>query len=209
MPYTCCVPGCKSNYLTAIRTEGYISVYHFPENEEERNRWISAVPRSNLAVVVQPRIFSAIPLFLVQIKRDLSYKAYHLGSLCTITTLSRNNLYKYCPTFEEIMRFLKNSSIDHKKKILLGHHEVMGPRTVGSIKYKPEMITSAFEYYATFRTLYSKIAQDFQLPCIRTLQRITSKFGKHDEIKFLNTVMFSPNWRINRVVVFLCCMKCT
>ena len=48
MPSKCCVIGCKSNYDTSVKTEGYISVYHFPEDKGERDRWISAVPRSDL-----------------------------------------------------------------------------------------------------------------------------------------------------------------
>ena len=48
MPYKCCVIGCKSNYDTSVKKEGYISVYHFPEDKSERDRWISAVPRSDL-----------------------------------------------------------------------------------------------------------------------------------------------------------------
>ena len=48
MPSTCVVTGCKSNYLSVIKVEGSTSVYHFPENKTERDRWISAKPQDDL-----------------------------------------------------------------------------------------------------------------------------------------------------------------
>ena len=48
MPYKCCVIGCKSNYLTSIKVEGYVPVFHFPEDKSERDEWIRAVPRADL-----------------------------------------------------------------------------------------------------------------------------------------------------------------
>ena len=43
-----CVPDCKSNYLTSIRKEGAISVYRFPQDDTEKERWIAAVSRADL-----------------------------------------------------------------------------------------------------------------------------------------------------------------
>jgi hypothetical protein len=51
MPDTCCVTGRKSNYLKSIKSEGTISVFHFPENKQEKERRISAVPRDDLAEI--------------------------------------------------------------------------------------------------------------------------------------------------------------
>ena len=154
---------------------------------------------------VQPRAFSPVPLFFIQIHRDLSFHAYHLGSLCNIKSLSTNNISKckYWSTLEEIVRFLKSKDVDHKQKILLEQHEVMNSRKVGSIKYGPEVMTRAFEYYATSRALYKKIAADFELPCIRTLERITSKFGSHGESKFLDNVFTHHEERQRKCVLLL------
>ena len=82
-------------------------------------------------------------------------------------------------------------------------HEAMGSRKVGSIKYGPETITRAFEYYATSRSCYSKLAKDYELPCVRSLQRITSKFGKFDETKFLSSVFSHLDERQRRCVLML------
>ena len=48
MPYTCCVGKCKSNYLTSVREEGAIPVYHFPEIKQDRDLWLSAVGRDDV-----------------------------------------------------------------------------------------------------------------------------------------------------------------
>ena len=48
MPNTCCVKGCKSNYLTAVKSEGPTPVYCFPEIKDDRNRWLTAVGRDDV-----------------------------------------------------------------------------------------------------------------------------------------------------------------
>lgn len=44
MPSRCIVPGCKGNYDNGPR----VSVFSFPSDEEMKQKWISAIPRSNL-----------------------------------------------------------------------------------------------------------------------------------------------------------------
>ena len=56
MPYKCCVPRCKSNYLTEEREKGKVSVYRFPPDEEEKLKWIKAIPRANLTVSNNTRV---------------------------------------------------------------------------------------------------------------------------------------------------------
>ena len=79
----------------------------------------------------------------------------------------------------------------------------MGAKPVGKNKYEPEFIARAFEYYATSRALYSKIAKDFQLPSIRTPQRIPSKVGKQDDLKFLKNVFTSVEEKQRRCILML------
>ena len=51
------------------------------------------------------------------------------------------------------------------------------------------MTTRAFEYFATSRSLYSRLQQDFQLLSTCKLTRITSKVGKVAETKFLARIL--------------------
>lgn len=47
MPKRCSAPGCKSNYDSTVKTEGIVSAFKFPSDEEQRQRWIRAIPRSH------------------------------------------------------------------------------------------------------------------------------------------------------------------
>ncbi|XP_076686203.1 uncharacterized protein LOC143378372 [Andrena cerasifolii] len=45
MPRRCCVPGCKGNYDSTLKSDNYISVFLFPKNEELQKKWVAAIPR--------------------------------------------------------------------------------------------------------------------------------------------------------------------
>lgn len=44
MPKKCCVPGCTSNYNS---TSEFISVFKFPSEDIEREKWIRNIPRKD------------------------------------------------------------------------------------------------------------------------------------------------------------------
>ena len=89
---------------------------------------------------------------------------------------------------EEIIRYLNCMEVDTKKKVVMQQLSAMAPREVGVKLYSPEMIIRAFEYFSMSRCLYHKLRDDFQLPSISTLTRITSKISNIDESAFLSTV---------------------
>ena len=72
----------------------------------------------------------------------------------------------------------------HKKKILFDQLFVTDKKGGNEKLHSPEMPTRSFEYFATSRSFYSPLQQDFQLPSVRTLTRITSKVGKVTETEF-------------------------
>ncbi|XP_054263282.1 52 kDa repressor of the inhibitor of the protein kinase-like [Macrosteles quadrilineatus] len=47
MPDRCVVPGCKSNYESSIKTEGYTQCFVFPSDPVRKQQWIRAIPRSD------------------------------------------------------------------------------------------------------------------------------------------------------------------
>jgi hypothetical protein len=47
MPDRCVVPGCKSNYESSIKTEGYIQCFKFPSDPPRKQLWLRAIPRSD------------------------------------------------------------------------------------------------------------------------------------------------------------------
>ena len=86
----------------------------------------------------------------------------------------------------------------HKKKIIFDQLFVTDKKGGNEKLYSPKMTTRALEYFATSRSLYSRLQQDFQLPNIRTLTRITSKVGEVTETEFLASIFkkLSPcQWR--------------
>ena len=46
----CCVYACKTNYSSKKLKRDKTSVYHFPKDETEREKWIKAIPNANLRV---------------------------------------------------------------------------------------------------------------------------------------------------------------
>ena len=59
----------------------------------------------------------------------------------------------------------------------------MAPKMVG-IKYCSDIVINAFVYYATLRTLCNRLRDDFQLPSVASLERMTSEFSKLNEKYF-------------------------
>ena len=57
--------------------------------------------------------------------------------------------------------------------------------------YDADTIVQAFEYFATSRALYHKLGEDFQLPSVSTLTRITSTVAKQGDSDFLKNVFKS------------------
>ena len=45
MPLKCCVANCSTNYLTDKKK---CAVYRLPKDPEDRRKWLSAIPRSNI-----------------------------------------------------------------------------------------------------------------------------------------------------------------
>ena len=79
----------------------------------------------------------------------------------------------------------------------------MGKNTVRSVVYSPQIICRAFEYFATSRSLYHQLVNDYQLPSIRTLTQITSKVACVEYITFLKSVLHNlPVWQKRCVLLW-------
>ena len=55
MPFKCCVFNCDSNYDS---TSGKVTVFRFPDNADERERWINSLPNDGFQFTVSKRICS-------------------------------------------------------------------------------------------------------------------------------------------------------
>ena len=50
MEKKCCVYACKTNYSSEKLKSDKISVYQFPKDETEKEKWIKAIANANLRV---------------------------------------------------------------------------------------------------------------------------------------------------------------
>ena len=55
MVYTYYIPGCKTEYRSA-KTETKIATLSFPANEEQKQKWIAAIPRKDWQVTKNSKI---------------------------------------------------------------------------------------------------------------------------------------------------------
>ena len=138
---------------------------------------------------------TGIASYVLKISQDLSFKAFHVGVQCTITALVKNRITRFnsWSQIEEALRHLYAMEVDRKKMILLQQAECMGKHKQFEQKYSPEVIVRAFEYFACSRSLYHRLREDFQLPSITTLKRITSKVSKVSDDTYISSIFSKLN----------------
>ena len=125
--------------------------------------------KQNNSIFIQSKVFNCgVPLFLLIINQSLLFEAFHFGSKCTIKPLSNNKTTSLCTksSLNEALRYLKIKDKDHKIQIILEHLNVMGDHYVGCAVYSADIITRAFECFATSRSTYHRLCYDYQLPSI-------------------------------------------
>ena len=135
----------------------------------------------------------------------MTFDCYHLGVKTFISSLRKLRVDKLnsWSRLEEAIRFLKLKDVDQHTRVLLEQVESMKAVKIGTKNYSADVIVRAFEYFCTSRALYSKLRQDYKLPSIPTLTNLTSKVGKLDENKFMDTVFSSlPQAMKTCVLVF-------
>ena len=134
---------------------------------------------------------TGIPKFSLVIENDFTYKAFHHGVKCNIATLSANricSLNKWS-RIQESVRFLKDKQVSNKKIVLAEHVAALGCTKVGEKKYEPATLVRAFEYFALSRTS-CQLRDDFELPSISTLTRLTSAIKNLDDNDYLYNMFF-------------------
>ena len=138
---------------------------------------------------------TCVSRFNLRIFHDFSFESFHCGIKCTITPLSRNmiNLLTKWSIIEEAVRYLNAIEIDQKKAVLIQQMQSMKPCNVGHKKYSADIIVRAFQYFATSRATYHLLRNDYELPSIQTLTRLTSKVKNINDVSFLQNVFSSQD----------------
>ena len=140
---------------------------------------------------------TCVSRFNLKIHLDFSYEAFHCVIKCTINTLSRNRIHtlKKWSTIQEAIRYLNAMEIDNKKDVLRQQMNSMKACCVGEKKYELNTIIRAFEYFATSRATYKILRNDYELPSVQTLTRLTSKVKNVNDDIFLKNVFSNLNMK--------------
>ena len=141
-------------------------------------------------VYIQSVEFSAagVHKFLVKIFGDLRYESYHSGVRCYIDTIRIRRLNDWGKIIE-LIRFLNSRETPHKVQVLCEQIESLSSvNTVGKKVYELETVLRAFEYFAISRALYKQFANDYQLPSVSMLTKITSKSASVSDLDFIDKV---------------------
>ena len=148
--------------------------------------------KTDTSIVIQSTNFVyGVPTFVLRVHADMTLEAYHLGVRIFVPTLTKNRITKLqsWSALEETIRYLASCSASNKLSVIQQHIESMSS-TVRTRIYSPNMIMSAFQYFATSRGLYKRLINDCQLPpSVSTLTRITSKVSKVEDVPFLKRVL--------------------
>ena len=123
---------------------------------------------------------------MLKIHNNLHFETFHYGVERYISSQSKNhiNTVDTWSKLEEIIWYLYSMAFDNKKNILSQWFLAMAPKMV-EMKYSSDIVIHAFGYYATSRTLYNSLRDDFQLLSLATLGRMMSKVSKLNEKSFL------------------------
>ena len=79
----------------------------------------------------------------------------------------------------------------------------MGLTYVGEKKYSVETIIRAFEYFALSRSPYNRLREDFELPSVRTITRITSRVNKLDNNLYIQKVFQNLNDERQKTCIYI------
>ena len=126
----------------------------------------------------------------------MSYNAFHYGTSCTIQTLSSNRVSKlerwsYIDKFLQYLKNLENLEVDSKKIVLSGIVESMGVTFAEENQYSIDTLVLTYEYFVLPRSTYKRLRQDFQLPSISTLAKMTSNVKVIDDLDYMNNIFSS------------------
>ena len=137
--------------------------------------------------------FQGVPTFLLLISETLKFEAFHIGVKVNVPSLSRNRVscIDRWSILEQALHFLASRETTSKLEVLKQQVDSMSCKSVGESLYNPDIMTRAFEYFTTSRSLYHRLREDYQLPSVRTLTRVTSKVSKLQDGQFIKRVFDS------------------
>ena len=105
-----------------------------------------------------------------------TYNAYNMVVKCQINVLTKTRitLCNWWSSTGEALRFLDSFEIDKKKDILMQQTNAMSrSNSMHEQKYTPDILVQGFEYFEKSRSPYKLLRNDYELPSISALTRLT------------------------------------
>ena len=135
-----------------------------------------------------------VPKLLLAINESLEFQTFHMGIIwCPFLALSKNNIrpQNSWSAMEEIVTSLILNGISHKVEVINHQLKSMSTSVRSKKLYNPEAIVRAFSYFATPRSLYKQMREDYQFPSISILTKITfscanQTFGAFKKMYFIH-----------------------
>ena len=111
--------------------------------------------------------------FLLAINESLEFKTFHMSIRVSNSCVIKNNIrpLNSWSAIEEIVesRFENLYGIIHKVEVIHQQLRSMSTSAWSKKLYSPEAIVRAFFYFATSRSLYKHMREDYQFPTISIL----------------------------------------
>ena len=198
-------------------------MFRLPKNKEECAKWMKNLPYKNLhtsanSVICEvhwPSNYATVTLRgKTRPKDSLSVwpgvptscilTPTHMGVRISNPWLYKNNITQLqsWSLIEELVRHLNTYEVSHHMNVIHEQMSSISSCSVGKKMYSPNAFVRAFEYFSMSRSLYKKLRNDFQLPYISTLQRITSRVTKEDVTQLL-THVFQPLHDKQKICILL------
>ena len=126
--------------------------------------------------------------FLIVIHQDLTYDAYFHGVKKSISILQvdkKRIVIDSLAKLSKAVTYLDNLEMDHKTSVAMEQLNTMGFSPVGEKLYEPSTIVRSFTYAAKSRACYARLLEDYPLPSLKTLSRLTSKTSNINDDNYL------------------------
>ena len=171
---------------------------------------------SKVLLLIQSLTFidgTGIPTYLVKISKDGVISAFHNGVKMSVAIIIDSHkkealctkwgvLCKVLQHLEQLSENEKNEKMKKHKKGLNEQIHSMNFHHVGEKTYSAKIIVLSFMYYAMSRCTYSKMRENFLLPAITTLQRLTARVKRIELSKFIK-IMFSTLKPVQKFCIIL------
>lgn len=149
--------------------------------------------QNNSLYIQSTNFFNGVPSYLLIIHDSLQFETFHCGIKIYLPTMTRRrtSMIDKWSILDETLHCLSSFQQDNKVTALKEQISAMSCVPVGQRIFTTDIIMKAFEYLSISRSLYSRLREDYKLPSVKTLTRLTTKVSKIEDENFLKRIFDS------------------